>query len=300
MAKIVIHEVGLRDGLQMEEKTVPTSKKLQWVKELIESGFKIIQVGSFVHPKYVPQMADTDELFKQIYNQIKLPDDVTLSALVLNEKGVERGFNCNVQMFCMGVSASETHSKKNTNMSVDEALERINAMGENVLNEGKNVQVSVQSAFGCGYEGKVAVKQVLRIVDAYLKKGFKKISLADTAGHATPRDVENMFTAIHKMDANVELTCHFHNTYGMGLANCYAAYQSGVSYFEAAFGGLGGCPFTKIAGGNVCTEDLVHMFQKMGLVQEINLPQIVSIARDSEQVLHHELPGMIYKVMEAV
>ncbi len=300
MAKIVIHEVGLRDGLQMEEKTVPTSKKLQWVKELIESGFKIIQVGSFVHPKYVPQMADTDELFKQIYNQIKLPDDVTLSALVLNEKGVERGFNCNVQMFCMGVSASETHSKKNTNMSVDEALERINAMGENVLNEGKNVQVSVQSAFGCGYDGKVAVKQVLRIVDAYLKKGFKKISLADTAGHATPRDVENMFTAIHKMDANAELTCHFHNTYGMGLANCYAAYQSGVSYFEAAFGGLGGCPFTKIAGGNVCTEDLVHMFQKMGLVQEINLPQIVNIARDSEQVLHHELPGMIYKVMEAV
>ena len=300
MAKIIIHDVGLRDGLQMEEKIIPTLKKLQWVKELIESGIKIIQAGSFVHPKYVPQMADTDELFRRIHDEIELADDIILSALVLNEKGVERGLNCNVKMFCMGVSASETHSKKNTNMTVDDALQRITAMGLQVLDEGKDVQVSVQSAFGCGYEGKIAVKQVLRIVDTYLNKGFRKISLADTAGHATPKDVENMFSAIHKMDARAELTCHFHNTYGMGLANCYAAYQNGVSYFESAFGGLGGCPFTKIAGGNVCTEDLVHMFQKMGLIQDIDLAKIITIARDSEQVLQHEQPGMIYKVMETV
>ena len=185
MQKTKIHEVGPRDGLQMEEKIVPTNIKIEWIDRLIQSGVDIIQVGSFVHPKYVPQMADTDELFKHF--SIKKPDSVTLSGLVLNERGLERALNCGVDMICLGVSASETHSMKNTKMSVEEALSRIIAIAKEALSANKIIQLSVQSAFGCGYEGPISEEQVLRVVHAYLDVGFKNLSLADTAGHGCPR-----------------------------------------------------------------------------------------------------------------
>jgi len=302
METIVIHEVGLRDGLQMEKETVPTEQKRKWLDRLLTSGVDIIQVGSFVHPKYVPQMADTDALFRQIYAAGAKPVNVVLSGLVLNEKGLERGLACGVEMFCMGVSASETHSRKNTRMRIAEALQRIIAMAKTAMQEGKKVQVSVQSAFGCGYEGPVPEGRVLEIVGKYLDAGITHISLADTAGYADPAQVERLFTAIHKMDDSVECACHFHNTYGMALANCLAALNSGVRYFESAFAGLGGCPFTAIAGGNVCTEDLVHMFQRMGLRRDIRLPQLIDLARDAAAYFGRDLPGSIYKTgaIEAV
>ncbi len=153
MEKIHIHEVGMRDGLQVEQKIVPTEIKIKWIKELLKTGVDIIQVGSFVHPVKVPTMADTDELFKYFSNPENKNSNTVLSGLVLNEKGLERGMGVGVEMFCMGVSASETHSKKNTGMTTDEALQRIIPMAKNAMSAGKDVQVSVQSAFGCGFEG---------------------------------------------------------------------------------------------------------------------------------------------------
>jgi hydroxymethylglutaryl-CoA lyase len=295
MNDIVIHEVGLRDGLQMEKQVVPFEQKIKWIKSLIVAGVDIIQVGSFVHPEKVPQMADTDKLFAFFREPANKAHHTTLSGLVLNEKGLERGDACGVDMFCMGVSASDTHSRKNTGMSTDEALQRITSMAQSATKAGKKVQVSVQSAFGCGFEGVVPQERVLGIVEKYLRCGLKNISLADTAGHAQPFQVKRMFEEILKLDPTVECTCHFHNTYGMGIANCVAAMEIGVRYFESSFAGLGGCPFTKVAAGNVCTEDFVHFLHQMGKRENINLETLIVLARDVATFFNREMPGLVYK-----
>jgi hydroxymethylglutaryl-CoA lyase len=295
MNEIVIHEVGLRDGLQMERQVVPLEHKIKWIKNLIEAGVDIIQVGSFVHPEKIPQMADTDKLFAFFKEPAQRPTHVTLSGLVLNEKGLERGEACGVDMYCMGVSASETHSRKNTGMSTDEALQRISAMAQTATKAGKKVQVSVQSAFGCGFEGAIPQERVLTIVAKYLECGLKNISLADTAGHAQPYQVRRMFEEILKLDSNIECTCHFHNTYGMGIANCVAAMDVGVRYFECSFAGLGGCPFTKVAAGNVCTEDFVHFLHRLGKRQDIDVEKLITLAKDVATFFNREMPGLVYK-----
>lgn len=293
MATILIHEVGPRDGLQVEEMTVPLAEKIRWIEGLCASGVDMIQLGSFVHPERVPQMADTDALFRHFSgNKV---GNVTLSGLVLNEKGLERGLACGVEMFCMGVSASETHSRKNTGMTVEEALSRIVPMAKHAIAEGRKLQASVQSAFGCGFEGPVDQQKVLEIVKRYLEAGIRNISLADTAGHAQPQQVEDLYGAVRLLETDLELACHFHNTYGLGLANCYAAMKSGVTDFESAFGGLGGCPFTRLPAGNVCTEDLVHSLQRMGLRRDINLAALLEVARQVSAFFGRELPGFILK-----
>ena len=293
MQKIFIHEVGPRDGLQAERATVPLEEKIRWVEGLFATGVDVIQLGSFVHPDKVPQMADTDALFRRFAHN--KPENVMLSGLVLNEKGLERGFACGVDLFCMGVSASETHSRKNTGMAIHEALARIVPMAKQMIAEGKMVQCSVQSAFGCGFEGRVDPKKVLDIVKTYLDAGIRNISLADTAGHAQPQQVEELYGALRGLAPDAELACHFHDTYGLGLANCYAALKSGVTYFESAFGGLGGCPFTKLPAGNVCTEDLVHSLQRMGLRKDIRLGVLIDVARQVSAFFDRELPGFILK-----
>ena len=295
MDNIYIHEVGPRDGLQVEDTTVPLEDKIRWIEGLLTSGIDIIQLGSFVHPKKVPQMADTDELFNHFSKIGNKPENVTLSGLVLNEMGLERGLACGVEMFCMGVSASETHSKKNTGMTPKEAQVRILSMAKDAQASGKKVQASVQSAFGCGFEGPIAKEKVMDIVKSYLDAGIRNISLADTAGHAQPEQVEDLFSSIRQLDPVVEMACHFHNTYGLGLANCYAGLRSGVAYFESAFGGLGGCPFTKLPAGNVSTEDLVHSLQRMGLRKDIKLDVLVDVALQVSAFFNRELPGFILK-----
>ncbi|MBN2398753.1 MAG: hydroxymethylglutaryl-CoA lyase [Candidatus Aminicenantes bacterium] len=295
MTDIKIHEVGLRDGLQIEKQAVPLEKKIAWVESLLVSGMEMIQLGSFVNPEKVPQMADTDTLFNHFSQPGKKQSAAILSGLVLNERGLERGMACGVDMFCMGVSASDTHSRKNTGKGTDEALGGILTMAQSAIKAGKRIQASIQSAFGCGFEGPIPQERVMSIVDKYLSAGIRNISLADTAGHAFPPQVESLYTNILKRDSKVELACHFHNTYGLGLANCYAAFKSGVLYFETALGGLGGCPFTKVAAGNVCSEDLVHSFQRQGLAMAIDLEKLIEISRDLSRFFNRELPGFILK-----
>ncbi len=292
MSKIIVHEVGPRDGLQAERQTVPTDKKLEWIRALAATGVDIIQVGSFVHREKMPQMADTDELFLALRNE---KHRAIFSGLVLNEKGLERGLACGVQMFCLGVSASETHSRKNTGTGTDEALGRIVAIAKEAMTAGTIVQVSVQSAFGCGFEGPIPRERVLTMVRTYLEAGLTNISLADTAGHAHPDQVRKLFGDIRRLAPDIYCTCHFHDTYGLGMANVFAALESGVVSFETSFAGLGGCPFTKVAAGNVATEDLVHALGRSGLRKGIDLSALVAVARDVAVYFGREMPGRVHK-----
>jgi hydroxymethylglutaryl-CoA lyase len=295
MPNILIHDVGLRDGLQIEKAAVPTEQKLAWFDMLAGSGVDMIQVGSFVHPARVPQMADTDRLFQSLAEPGRRTEAVVLSGLVLNEKGLDRALASGVDLICMGVSASETHSRGNTGMTTAEATQRILAMARRVLDAGKPVQVSVQSAFGCGFEGAVPEARVLSIVRRYVDAGLTSISLADTAGHAHPEQVRRLFGAVRALDSRTEYIAHLHDTYGLGLANAFAAMDAGVRRFETAFAGLGGCPFTAVAGGNVATEDFVHLLQRMSLRPDVRLDQLVTLARDAGRYFNRPMPGTIHR-----
>jgi hydroxymethylglutaryl-CoA lyase len=293
MTHIVIHEVGPRDGLQMERQVVPLETKEAWIRRVMESGVDIVQVGSFVHPVKVPQMADTDELIRKLVADKR--SSAVLAGLALNERGVERGLECGVEMLCLGASASDTHSRKNTGMTTKDATRRIISAAQEAVAAGKKVQVSVQSAFGCGFEGPVPEERVLEMVGAYLDAGLRNISLADTAGHACPTQVEQLFAAVLELDPNVECTCHFHNTYGLGMANIMAALRVGVASFETSFAGLGGCPFTKVAAGNVATEDFVNALQMQGLRSDVDLKELIGVAGDVAEYFEREMPGCVYK-----
>lgn len=295
MRSPLLHEVGLRDGLQIEARTVPTDRKLAWIARLVESGVDMIQVGSFVNPQKVPQMADTDEVFRHLRARPPARPGVVFTALVLNEKGLERGLDCGVTYYCMGVSASDTHSRKNTGMGTSEAADRIIAMGRRALAAGAGLQVSVQSAFGCGFEGTVPESRVLDLARRFADAGFPTISLADTAGHADPALVEALVGAVAGLGRTVTVACHFHDTYGLGLANVYAAWRAGASWFESAFGGLGGCPFTAVAAGNVCTEDVVHLFQRLGHRGDVHLAPMFDVVREAEAVFERPLPGTVHR-----
>jgi hydroxymethylglutaryl-CoA lyase len=293
MTRLVLHEVGPRDGLQMERQAVPTDTKEAWVRALLAAGVDIVQVGSFVHPDKVPQMADTDELFRRL--SASRPARGLLSGLVLNEKGLERGLKCGVDLFCVGASASDTHSRRNTGMASHEALRRIIAVAREAQAAGKAVQVSVQSAFGCGFEGPVAEARVLDMVRAYVDAGLRQVSLADTAGHAYPGQVTRLFTAVSELAPDIQCTCHVHNTYGLGMANIYAALGAGVAAVETSFAGLGGCPFTKVAAGNVATEDFVHALQLAGERTDVDLGALGRVAREVASHFGREMSGFVYR-----
>jgi hydroxymethylglutaryl-CoA lyase len=292
MPSFLIHEVGLRDGLQAEATVVPTAVKLDWIRRLAASGVDIVQVGSFVRGDKMPQMADTDDLFRTL---AKESHRAVFSGLVLNEKGLERALEVGVQLICMGVSASDTHSRKNTGMSTEDATRRIIATALEAKGAGRKVQVSVQSAFGCGFEGAIEEDRVLGIVTAYLEAGLTSISLADTAGHAHPAQVRRYVQRVLALDPEAEVTAHIHNTYGLGMASVYAAMDAGARALETSFGGLGGCPFTKVAAGNVATEDLVHGLQRVGLRTDIDLAALISVTRDVAGHFGRDLPGCVYK-----
>ena len=292
MNPILIHEVGPRDGLQAEAAVVPTAVKLDWIRRVADCGVDIVQVGSFVRGDKVPQMADTDELFR-----ILVPEGhrALLSGLVLNEKGLERALEVGVSLICLGVSASDTHSRKNTGMGTEEAQRRIIATALAAKQAGRRVQVSVQSAFGCGFEGAIPEARVLGIVAGYLEAGLTSISLADTAGHAYPEQVRRYVEKTRELDAAAEVTAHIHDTYGLGMANVYAAMEAGAAAIETSFGALGGCPFTKVAAGNVATEDLVHGLQRAGRRADIDLAALIAVARDVATHLGRDLPGRVHR-----
>lgn len=284
-------EVGLRDGLQNEPVLIPTEEKLRMLKGLIDAGFRVIEVGSFMHPKAVPQMADTDQLFHAIGD---VPG-VELRALVPNLRGVQRAIDCGCKKVKLNVSASRQHNLKNLNMTPEESVQGFAPCVEAAKAAGIAISGSISMPFASPWEGITPVETVDSIVRAYLDVGIDEISLSDASGMATPAQVSSLCAHVREKFPQVSWWLHFHNTRGMALANILAAMDAGMTQFDSSFGGLGGCPFVPGAAGNIATEDVVHMCQASGIATGIDLNQVMALSRSLQALLGHGLDSCVLK-----
>jgi hydroxymethylglutaryl-CoA lyase len=292
--RIVLEDEALRDGLQMESRLFTLDEKLKIFRMLKTAGIPRIQVGSFVHPKIVPQMADTDEFIKAIGPQ----KDTVVSALILNDKGLERAVDCGVPHVSMSVSVSDTHSRKNSKRPAAEALASMTDLIGQALGSGLEVRAGLQCVFGCVYEGAISESAVLSAAGQMARTGVKEINLADTTGMATPPAIRSLVTRFSKELPGIRISLHLHDTRGLGLANLFAGYEAGVRSFDGCAGGLGGCPFVKGAAGNVPTEDAVNMFESMGISTGINLALLCEAVASLENILGRQLPGRMKRVLD--
>ncbi|NLK64685.1 MAG: hydroxymethylglutaryl-CoA lyase [Tissierellia bacterium] len=290
-ARVKLCEVGLRDGLQNEPKILTVSEKLKLAESLIDAGFKVIELGSFMSPKAVPQMADTDELFKLL----KSVKGVELRALVANKRGVERAIDCGCRKIKLNVSASKRHNLANINKTPRETVAGFNENVDLALKNGLEVSGSISMPFGSPWEGLIPVEDVEGIVEAYLGVGIKEISLSDAAGVATPKQVYDMCRSMQKKYPDVIWWLHFHNTRGMAMANILASMEAGIRNFDTALGGFGGCPFVPGAAGNVSSEDVVHMMDEMGIETGIDILKLIELSRNLQAILGHKGDSYIIK-----
>ncbi len=285
-----LREVGPRDGLQ-NEAPVPTAAKVELIDALSRTGVGRIEAVSFVSPKAIPQMADADEVWQQIARSA----DVRYSALVPNLRGAERALDAGFTEIEAVVSASDTHNRRNVNRSTEESLDAIAELLALAHTRGATCQVIVSTAFGCPYEGEVPVERVVAVAGRAVADGADGISFGDTTGMATPTRVTALVGAFRSAHAESPLNLHFHNTRGTGLANVLAALQLGVADFDASIGGLGGCPYAPGATGNVCTEDLVHMVEDMGVDTGVDLDALIDAARTAESLVGRTLPSQVLR-----
>jgi hydroxymethylglutaryl-CoA lyase len=271
-ARVRIHEVGARDGLQNEKATVPTEVKAEFIRRLADAGLTTIEATSFVHPEWVPQLADAEQLFPQISD---LP--VALPVLVPNERGLDRALALGARRVAVFASATESFAKANLNRTVDEALAMFEPVVGRAKAEGGHVRGYLSMCFGDPWEGPVPIPQVVRVCRALLDMGCDELSLGDTIGVATPGHVEALLTELTGRGTPVDtLAVHFHDTYGQALANTLAARRLGVTTVDASAGGLVGCPFAKSATGNLATEDLVWMLRGLGIDTGVDLDRLTA------------------------
>jgi len=286
---VTLHEVVLRDGIQNEKTIVPTGEKVKIVKRLIDCGIRRIEISSFVNPRLVPQMADAEELWSILDRR----EDVVFSALILGKKSLERAILSHVPHVGIFVSASETHSIKNSNRTVAEATTEAIKLIDQAKAQGMAVRVGVMNAFGCAYEGTVPVDGVVGLVREYMTMDPDEICLADTSGMANPQQMREILTAVSAVKADIPISLHLHNTRGLGLVNLWEALKQGVSIFDTSMGGLGGCPFIPGARGNIATEDTVHMLHEMGVNTGIDLEGLIATSLGFERFMGKEFPAMI-------
>lgn len=290
--QVKIIEVGPRDGLQREPTPISTDDKVSLIEGLIAAGLKHIQVTSFVHPKYVPQMADAEEVCARIPKRA----DVTYSGLALNLKGVERANAAGLAQVDISVSASDAHSRRNANRSIEEALAEFKEMYDLARAYGMVIRGGVQCAFGYQTAADVRPETVREIARHHLKLGVDQLALADSSGFANPSSMTSLLKSIMPLAEATPVILHLHDTRGLGLANVMAALQCGISAFDTAFGGLGGCPFIDGATGNIATEDTVYMLEEMGIQTGVNLNRLSQISRQYEKKLGQPLPGKVYQL----
>ncbi|MCX8019045.1 MAG: hydroxymethylglutaryl-CoA lyase [Chitinophagaceae bacterium] len=288
-----IEEQGLRDGLQSLSLIIPTEQKKVWINKLVEAGIKKIQAVSFVHPELVPQMADA-ELLCEDFGQYP---EVQFSALVLNTKGVERARNAGIKYLAVSLSASDTHSRKNTRKSLEEAVTEFREMVRMAKDSGIYVRGGIQCAFGCRYEGKISEVKILELIESHLQNGVDELALADSTGMGNPRQVYQLSRKAIDLCKDIPVSLHLHNTENKGYANVFAALEAGIRRFDTAFGGLGGCPFIKNATGNIATEDTVHMLHQMGMQTGIDIGKVAEVSKEVEKMLSCPLPGLVYKLL---
>jgi hydroxymethylglutaryl-CoA lyase len=266
----LIKEVGPRDGLQNEKGFIESEDKIAWINKLSETGLSYIEITSFVHPKWIPQLADALKVAKGITKR----NDITYSALVPNMRGLEGAISANVDEVAVFMSASEGHNKSNINKSINETFPLLKEVVDGALQEKKKVRGYVSTVFGCPYDGEVSIDSIIHVVDKLLEMGVYEISLGDTIGVANPVQVEKILTELLKRYDQSMLAMHFHNTRGLALANVLASLQMGMTTFDSALGGLGGCPYAKGASGNLATDDLVYMLEGMGINTNINAEKL--------------------------
>ncbi|MFJ8081323.1 hydroxymethylglutaryl-CoA lyase [Streptomyces sp. NPDC096205] len=272
-ARVRIHEVGARDGLQNEKATVPTEVKAEFVRRLADAGLTTIEATSFVHPKWVPQLADAEQLFPLVRDL----EGVELPVLVPNDRGLERALALGARRVAVFASATESFAKANLNRTVDEALAMFEPVVARAKAEQGHVRGYLSMCFGDPWEGPVPADQVVRVCKALMDMGCDELSLGDTIGVATPGQVTALLTALNAAGVGTDrIGVHFHDTYGQALANTYAALRHGVTTVDASAGGLGGCPYAKSATGNLATEDLVWMLRGLGIDTGVDLGRLVA------------------------
>jgi len=289
---VVIYEVGPRDGLQNEPETVPTAVKAELVARLASARLARIEITSFVSPKWIPQLADADELCRQVAR----PPSATYSALVPNEAGYERFRAAQLPVAAFFVSASETHNRKNVNRGIAEHLEGFRPIAARARADGVLLRAYVSTVCGCPYEGDVPAQAVVELVRKLDALGADEISLGDTIGVGHPQQVRELVRAVGQTLALERVALHMHDTWGRALANVAAGYDAGVRTFDASLGGLGGCPYAPGASGNVATEDVVDLFERAGVRTGIDLDALVDTTAWLERaVLRRPLPGRVYR-----
>ncbi len=285
--RVRIREVGPRDGFQNEPEVIPTGEKIRLIDMLGATGLRRIEVTSFVREDVIPQLADAE----QVLDGVRLPPEVSASVLIPNERGLERALRHRQRFQEINgfLSASETHNRKNVGRPIEESLAGLERTFARARSEGLRCEGVISVSFGCPYEGHVPVERVLSIARRLVDAGAEEIGFGDTTGMANPLQVREFFASAFEALPAVELTAHFHNTRGQGLANVLAALEAGVASFESSFGELGGCPVPPGATGNIATEDLVSMLHEMGIETGIELPVLVAASRAAQAVLGRPL-----------
>ena len=296
MAKSVrIVEVGLRDGLQNESTILSVDQRMELLSRLIEAGTKDFEIGAFVSPKWVPQMAVTSELiqlFQKKYNSKKLKSSV----LVPNMQGLKLAMDAGISEVAIFASSSESFSQKNINCSIAESFERFKPIMAMAKKQKIKVRGYLSVCFGCPYEGKVSEAKVVALAKKMIQMGCYEVSIGDTIGVANIGQVESLFKKLKKVIPAKKLAGHFHDTRGQALANILQAYKLGITTFDSSLGGLGGCPYAKGATGNVATEDVVYMFQGLKVKTGLNLKKLIETNRWLSPQMNHPLPSMVGKV----
>ncbi len=283
-ASVILCEVGLRDGLQNERNILSPEDKLDLLEGIICAGFKVIEVGSFMHPQRVPQMADTDRLFHAVGSR----NDVELRALIPNLKGVARAAACGCKKVKLNVSASRRHNLENLNMTPEQSVAGFRDCVIAAADNGIAVSGSISMPFGSPWEGHIPPEEVYAIIDAYLQVGISEISLSDTSGMAMPDQVEELCRRASEKFPEAVYWLHFHDTRGMALANIVAAMTAGMTRFDTSFGGLGGCPFIPGAPGNIASEEVIRMCDSMGIATGIDVRKIMEVSRKARVLLGQE------------
>ncbi|MBM7650104.1 hydroxymethylglutaryl-CoA lyase [Bacillus ectoiniformans] len=278
---VKIKEVGPRDGLQNENQQISTENKTAWINQLSESGLSYIEVSSFVHPKWIPQLADAAAVLASIERK----PGITYAALVPNMKGLEGALSAGVDEVSVFMSASEAHNKNNINKTIEDTYPVLEEVVKEAKSAGKTVRGYLSTVIACPYEGEVSPEQVKRVADRLFTMGIDELSLGDTIGVGVPTQVEKLLEELLPAFAAEKLAMHFHDTRGTALANILKSLEMGITTFDSALGGLGGCPYAKGASGNVATEDLIYMLSGMGIETGVNLDQLVEAGAFMESIL---------------
>jgi len=290
-ADVTIYEVGPRDGLQNEARLIPTDDKIAFIDALSETGLRAIEITSFVNPRWIPQLADGAEVSRRI---VRRPG-VVYSALVPNRQGLDSAIGAGMREVAVFMSASETHNKKNINKTIAATLAAFQDTVPPALAAGLKVRAYVSTVYGCPYEGAVDPARAVELCHALRALGCYQISLGDTIGVATPRQVRDVLSRVLADFPAPEVAVHFHDTRGTALANILVAVEMGITTIDSALGGLGGCPYAPGASGNVATEDVIYMLEGMGVRTGVNLDKLVDAARLASTLVGHEMPSKFYR-----